>query len=462
MMDSTRKTKNAVVWIISVLLLYAVWARSGIYPPFQPLMLSISAVLAMLPFCLLPEHFLIVRKALTRNPVFWAGVAFVLLLSIQWANTDYTLLHNASGEVWLNRQPSRWIPWSVSPDSGAQLLTWFVPSLILILAVRHLLEPDGVQQVLYIVVWNSALCAAVGIVQYLSGAERMLWVWEIPGGSFFATFGYVNHGAAYFYMNAAVATGLVHDGAVRSKPPVQLAVWTFCALINLAAAFLTLSRAGAVGGLIVLAAASVVLIFAGRNRFRSAVFLHGALVALLILLTGAVLFLRAGHGRLFAEFQKTVFDGPAAMDDLEGRMVQVPQAWEIFKEYPLFGSGGWGYRWLAKAHIPMAEWPAWRGAGRANVHCDPLQFLSEFGVFGMACFCAVLGTLISRAAFGGLRLPLFWWTAGALLLVFFHSLIDLPFRCPAVLFEWSFLLAALPFWCLSCSSETARKNTNIL
>jgi hypothetical protein len=81
--------------------------------------------------------------------------------------------------------------------------------------------------------------------------------------------------------------------------------------------------------------------------------------------------------------------------------------------------------------------------GRANVHCDPLQFLSEFGMIGVLCMALAVAVLVSSAV-SARRGVLFIWVVSGIVAVFVHSLIDLPFRCSAILLEWCFLFSALP------------------
>ena len=87
---------------------------------------------------------------------------------------------------------------------------------------------------------------------------------------------------------------------------------------------------------------------------------------------------------------------------------------------------------------------SWLVLGRANVHCDPVQFLVEFGVVGSLCMAAVVAILAVGWLPGLRRSVLARWTGFGCLAVLLHSFIDLPFRCPAILLSWCTLLAAVP------------------
>ena len=162
----------------------------------------------------------------------------------------------------------------------------------------------------------------------------------------------------------------------------------------------------------------------------------------IIALTGAVLYFGAGGGALADEIAET-FWGDQMEEVVEGRTMQLPSAWTIAKDYPLFGCGGWGYRWMALLHIPPDEWNLWRGMGKANVHCDPLQFLVEFGGVGSLLMAAVVGIGIYGFYKRGKPSVLTAWIGTGLILVFLHSWGDLPFRCSSILITWCVLLAAL-------------------
>jgi O-antigen ligase len=87
------------------------------------------------------------------------------------------------------------------------------------------------------------------------------------------------------------------------------------------------------------------------------------------------------------------------------------------------------------------------GRGRANVHNDGLQFLAEFGVVGAGMLLAAGAFCLRpffRRRFPGGPVPFF--VMFGLAAVVAHSLLDLPFRSPAVMFLWCAMLAAVGVW----------------
>lgn len=79
-----------------------------------------------------------------------------------------------------------------------------------------------------------------------------------------------------------------------------------------------------------------------------------------------------------------------------------------------------------------------------------MQFLLEFGIAGCALLAAALAALLAplfrKTVARGAVLAL---TGAGLALVVAFSLIDLPFRCPAILWTWVTVLAALPKLCMN-------------
>ncbi len=115
---------------------------------------------------------------------------------------------------------------------------------------------------------------------------------------------------------------------------------------------------------------------------------------------------------------------------------------DIWRDYPWFGAGGWGFRYFLATKLTPDEWYK-VGTGQANVHNDPLQFLAEFGSLGTALMLVVMASLafpiLRKKAW---RQPQAIPLLAGLTMVMGHSLIDLPFRCPAILYAWLIGLAA--------------------
>jgi hypothetical protein len=315
---------------------------------------------------------------------------------------------------------------------------------VALLAMRHIMKRADVKRLVYLLVWNSALLACAGILFDLFAGGKMLGIWEQSRADSFASFDYPNHAAAWFYLHAALAVGLAHDAEGKRKPRIRVAVLGACFMCCIAASCLTLSRMGAFIAMLQLGTVFVILLSRTRRNFRSTAAVNRYIAVGILALVGITLFLGAGQGRLIREMRSKALVGERSLaGDLSGRLEHVEYAWALIRDYPVFGVGPWGGHVLARQHLPGEALRSWQVSGRVNIHCDPARFLAEFGFAGGLCLAAVLTALLHGAA-GARRGVLFYWVIGGIAVVGLHSLIDLPFRCPAILLAWSTLLAALP------------------
>lgn len=437
--------RKAQVYGIFALCAMASWLRGGTHPALQSPLWLIAIALCLSLFLLAPDERARIEGLIKSDPVFRFGSLLLLVILVQALNSNYSVVPNDAGVGEMARNPPRFFPWSVEPAGAREMLTWFFPALVGVLIVRHLFEWRHVKLLLHLLVWNAGALAFVGIAQHLAGTQTMLGVWSIPGTRFFATFDYVNHAAEWFYFNAFIALALLRDNLDKKKPPMQATVWALILLLCVLATLLTLSRFGA---LIALSVLFIGLSMVAKRVLRkvSGVGTASVVVAIMIVaLLGVVLFLGAGGGALAREVgDKSMFGEHSVAGDLKGRLIQIPMALAILAESPLFGSGGWGYRWLARLHVSPTDATLWDAAGKANVHCDPIQFLSEFGLIGAAVLAVILFQLVRPAIQHWKYSAMSLWIGVGIVVVSVHSLIDLPFRCPAILVPWAVLLAAHP------------------
>jgi len=447
---------------------------------------------------------------------FYGGLFFLIYLGVQWWNAGRVLFFDVGLDQWRYSQ-SRHPGWpsAFSRPEAAQVLSWFFPAWVLGLVLRSpLIGTRTVLGMLRALVYGAGLLALVGIMQFVTGTKARYWV-RPATDQFFASFGYTNHAAAFFVLMGAVAAGLLYREVFRMRPVEisavsssggsdashdqsvgstheansrtapsgrQLLVRTTALasslLLCLVGANLSLSRAG------IILAWAMALFIAGYGLVRGWQRLHRVARVNLVAATFAILcvlyFAVSGFGEkaIVQEFKArrpihhVLFP---VLDNINLALADRPLldrvAWEIWCDNPVFGVGGWGFRYLLSQYLPEAEWKSHvMGYGNANVHCDPLQFLAEFGLVGgglmMAAALALLlpvfckgvrgessGVSMPHSAHGvkgrGKRAtsrtnPVLVMCSIGLVLVCVFSLIDLPFRCPAILSTWVLVLAALP------------------
>lgn len=437
-----------LTYALLLLFIYSAWALGGVYPPWQWPLITISAIVAAAPFFLPQGEPAVIWKSVRSDPLFILGGLFLIILVVQSINSGYAVMWDQVDKVGMPDLPPHWVPWSVEPEPAAHMFRWFFPAWMAALTARHLLDRKAMQTILFVMVWNASILALVGLIFQALGAEKMLGMWDMPHTNFFATFGYINHGGAFFYLHAALAAGLAHRAMIKQLPPAQITVWMLCFLLCLSGSLATGSRAAGLACLVlVFAAVGSILHGLWKRSVGKSQLINVIGVGCVVLMTGLVLYFGSGEGALAQEIEETFF-GTRMEAAVEGRTVQLPGAWQVATDYPVFGCGGWGYRWMALLYIPVNEWDLWRGLGKANVHCDPLQFLCEFGFVGSFLMAGAVGWLIvayiRRWKKEGKASVLSKWIALGLLLVFAHSWVDLPYRCPAILIAWCFMLAALP------------------
>jgi hypothetical protein len=363
-------------------------------------------------------------------------------------------------------------------------------------------------------VYGAGLLSLVGVVQFVTHAKARFWI--RPTIEFFASFGYTNHAAAYFVLMGALAAGLLFREILRSntfnvggamdptgsqarsvaarsapptlkKHPLRIVALSASLLLCLVGANLSLSRAGVILAWALAAFIAVFGLVRGWKRLHAAARLNLAVATVAILFV--FYFAVAGFGskdisREFTAKKPLHHLLFPVLDNINlsfgGRAELDEAAWRMWEDHKLLGVGGWGYRYMLAFYLPKEKWNTVAlSSGKANVHCDILQFLAEFGIVGfgfmLAAGLALIGSLfrpirqsqrvssapvvtgvspVNAARDGGYyrrkeagmsrRDPLWIMGVTGLSLVLIFSLIDLPFRCPAILCTWIVILAALP------------------
>lgn len=391
------------------------------------------------------------------------GLLFLVYLAIQSWNAGRHLYFDVGYRVWTYSPPPHplW-PSAYARDVSFRVLQWFLVSWVLAIAVRFL-HRNGNRKYLYrsilAIVANAIALVCLGIYKFLVTPTRMFGMVEVNHG-FFSTFPYTNHAAAYFVMIAALAVGLLlqhiiankrnHNDARQKTLTVFLIFSIFVCVVG---ANFSLSRAG------IILAWSLTSLAAIYGLIRCWKILKPAgrvnMTAATIAAVAVFYFFISGFGSERIQQQFEVKKQPvwqlvpqltSVNLDLTVRPKLWKAGWEVFKSHWLYGTGGWGFRETMALHVPEEEWKTVvMGRGRINVHNDPIQFLSEFGLIGTAILLAGLSILVWPIARQNmLQSTLGFMLALGLSLVYIFSLVDLPYRCPAVLWTWVTLLAWFP------------------
>jgi O-antigen ligase len=432
-----------------MLLLYPAWLRGGTYIPCQPPLVWIGLAILL---CLIASARSRVQGwrnlFLLTEPIFYFGIGFLALLIIQWANAGRQLVFDTAQAKWIyTLPPVPWLPSAITRKEAGEMLVWFFPAWALLLALRSGFFGRRTLKHLYVLMaGNAALVALFGIVQYLSGTHSIYWIQPLDC-PFFASFGYANHAGAFFTLMFAISAGLLSRRFVTKQFGGRarwLVLLTVCALLNFLGANLSLSRAAI---LLVWSLAAFVVLYTLLKTWATLRPVQKLNVIAAVAATAllAAFLVAATAKKEIGKELSTLHPGDRSANVIGGEWGLLRQAaFKMWQEHPGFGVGGWGFRYLLGWYIPPDQWHEIR-VGDASVHNDTLQFLAEFGSVGSGFMTAtVLVLLVPALKKRPWEKPLPLIALLGLGATFVHSMIDLPFRSPAILYSWLAILAVLP------------------
>jgi len=434
-----------------------VWAAGGTYKPWQGWFLPVCGLIWVLYFLLPESTDLLPRKkrihSLCKDLCFWAGLAFVGFLVIQTLNSGRSLVFDPDVNQWVySAPPFPFLPSSVNQAESLEMISWFAPTLTAFVLIRQNWTRFSLRSFLYLICLNGFLNALLAFV-HVGMNWVLMYNFQRFGRDVYGSFGYPNHGALYFILLFAISLGLLlhelfTEPAEREKSCLILsAIWT---PVFFVAANLSTSRAGILGSWLVLLFTLISILIISAPRLHPVQRCYVGLTAFLfagMLFTGLTFVMKDIHVRELknATVRLNIYN------EIDGRFWQVENAWDIWKDHPLIGVGGWGYKYFAAMYLPQEEWHLIQGKkGKANVHHDFMQYLTEFGLVGMGLLTAAFVSTLWKALRGMFRPPRYeesgWATplriaafAGWGILIA-DSMIDIPFRSPAVMMHGILLL----------------------
>lgn len=446
-----------MVWCgVFVLTSYSVWVWAGLRPSLHQYAFYGAVALAGLLLVAGPGS---ARLAILRDPVFWPGLLFNAYLVLQWSNAGRKMFFDAASNAWMYTEPPRsaW-PYAFNSADAWQMITWFFPAWILLTAVRssHFTQRSARRLLLFLVA-SAGLLALFGLVQYQSGTKSVYWVTPFSAG-FFASFVYRNHAASFFGLMASVSAGVFFWHAFYRQLPGRACV-LFLAGSSMLLSLLGLIFCGSRAAVFFAAALAMFFVVYGFiNAWRSANRIKRVHISVTMLAVIAAMTMAVGgfaKDAIVGEFKpKPIrrvtgeYEQPGQVHltlNLDLRVLMAQTAWQVWKKDPWFGVGGWGYKYLAAFHLPEHQWWVVKRDGFANVHLDALQFLVEFGLVGLVLLLLIVAILlVSLMRNCPAGHPLLLMAGAGLALVVVHSMIDLPYRSPGILYHWLLVLALVP------------------
>lgn len=422
-----------------------------------------------------------------KDPLFWTAVGLLVLLAIPLVNNglcpncDCALV--AQG---INPDPPvKFLPFCVNRAHHFHVFLWFATAISAMVATKHGLRRRGKRLLMKLVVWNGFALAVLGFVQAACDAPGPLWSMRSDGAKltqFFSSFGYVNAAGDYFTTLFAISVALwrrscddvAAAGAHKSADSQGTAHARFWrrhfylvpAAVFFFAAMNTLSRAAIMTSTALLAVFFVHAFVSFTHRLSRGDMVRRGAIALGVVSLVTFFAVVSTPDDIQKEIDTLSADVVASRMTGKGQY-HVRVATELFKDHPLFGCGGWGYRHLCREKMTPEELRRLQMLGGAHVHNDSLQFLAEHGIVGFGAMVALVVMLLApvvsiwkqlakAARFMDARktppkpTSLFALPAPAFCLLvacaatYIHSFGDATLRSAAVLTLFYTILAAIP------------------
>lgn len=368
-------------------------------------------------------------------------------------------LRSVSTEI-LSVSPVRSL--SIAPYQTRVAIIQLIIYLVFLAAAFLVLNTEKRQRkIVYIITIFGAVMAFFGILQNLASPDDLIYgMREAFQANPFASFVNKHHFAAFMEMIIALPLALLFGKAVKKDQRVLLII---AAVIMGMAIVFTGSRGGFLGLLGVFGFIITANILKSKNdldklpnnekirNYRRNFTMFGGGLALLIVISGFVLYLTNDSTLT------RVVSMQGTEDITNGRTHFWNIAWQIFKDYPIIGSG------LDSYGTAFPNYDTWNGIYRVeSAHNDYLQILSDAGVLGFICVASfiyllfkqglrIIGNAASRfnrnTAIGGL--------AGCFGILI-HSFFDFPLRTPSNAFFF-LTLTVLATASIRTSSHNSQK-----
>lgn len=458
-----------VLGVVSTHLAFLPWALGGMRPWGQFISLGLAVlglIAALLPRDYTVEHTgsnsfrLVTWPRLMKFPIFWIGLALLILITIQALNPSWR--YETNGKIWWMRRAAHitWLPESVDVPFARwgpwRMLMIYATALMTVCTIWVGFTRRRTLQIFFLVLASNGLAlACVGIAQRLFPSRLMYWVFEpFNGSTFFTGFVYKNHAGAYLLLTLSITCGLCGwyylRGQRRLEKSNPAGLFAFFATVIAVALVVSYAR-GATLTMFVFLAVCVGAFVIHQVFFNQS---GRKPVVLAVLLIVFALFLKMGMGALnsglaWDRIQEGLANG--GDESFRLRLVVTRASLEMLGEkWKLgVGSGGYGYVFPNyQQHYPeIYKFPDGTPQYWWHAHNDWVEFPIELGLPGVLL-------MLAAGAFWTVALVrrFFWENTLSLVLVFGACLLvgysywDFPFQNPAILILWCALWPAATIW----------------
>jgi hypothetical protein len=300
----------------------------------------------------------------------------------------------SSGLGWqsLSMGPARTAGW------GAR---WLAMGVMAALTIRRANRRHAVRNLLRVVAASGLLVLAMGVVQTLAGADRILFLYE-PEADIrrYTTFVSTNHAAVFYFLGGLSALGLAGDRGREHLGECVGAGVTFVVLVG--AGFQCQSLASVIAFFAMLVVFTVLLVARdpGADARYSSYVLYGFGAGLGLVVVGFA-------GQMVGLFPATIERWIAEVfpllswsewkHDLAVRLELVRAGFRAIPDFWRLGAGAGATEYIL---APYIDWSQIRPATVPTVENEPLEWLLHYGVFVGPTLGLLLGTYL---VFGATR-----------------------------------------------------------
>lgn len=404
-------------------------------------------------------------KRFFKSPGICFSLFFLLYLCLQGLNPAAEIYYKADGTRWMRElSPRLGFDWPTSVDSFYKNINSWRVTLIYLSGFAlfwgfwiGLQRRKSVLVALWVFVISGSSMGLVALLMDFTDTKLLLWTFPSNNPSFWGSFAYRNHGAAYLNLSL-IAIGFLffyYLKKTRSRghsggPHLLL----FCMFtLVLASVIIALSRGGIIFGSIIGAVFFILcLTQAVGNFFEQAG--KGLPILCFALLSSAayVAYIQIDPATVVQRFGDV--DATIKNVDRDARMLSSCATWDMAQDRLIFGWGAGAFRYhfpKYQQHYPSIMYSryhkkkGWIGRKTYHyAHNDILQFLAEYGLVGCSFLIALLSILfwilvrsIERFTSGVLILLL------GLFVMLSHAFIDFTLSSPA------YLIATIGFYALA-------------
>ena len=461
-------------WFVSVsaglTLAFSAWALGGVTTSSLHVLLFggiITLVFALIPFPRRSRSQLAILQfpfksyiRLLKWPPFYFSLTFLVFLFIGALNPAIEYVHGEDG-WWVEAVDSPYgtnLPTSVRSDyepmNAWRALASLTAAFTLIWGIwAGITRRKAVLFVLWCFLLSGAAMSFIGILQYLTEAEAVLWTFPSSNKHFWGSFFYRNQGAAFLNL-VLVASGVLFFYHVRKNNEIGRSGGPhFLCFLLFAMTVTSIGLALSRGGILFAAALSLIFLsliaihmLRGIDQISS---IWAVVIPLLLLVVGAYTLVQ--YIDLDA-IEKRFGDIGANIENInkEARVLSTKATWDMAQDRLWLGWGAGSFRYIFP--IYQKNYPeifytyfhkkkGWVGRKMYRyAHNDLVQFVAEYGLIGSGLLLLAITWIVLSA----LRLPGF---SALFLVVGFaasicHAFIEFIFSSPAYWLAFTGLIAA--------------------